>query len=196
MKGKGTGPREERPVWNNVQRTNHQNKFVPQSVLTKSGRFPINTGRHNFTSQPTSIRSVRKVNTGRPKVNETRPKSYFYKSHSPFRRPFNNTTALKTTFTKQKVNTAGVNSVSAVGENRETAVKASAGCNWRSKRHYWNKFSKYNGGSMVSKRVYFKDPQGRSKSVMAWIPKRNQFLFFYVQENPPSDLEDEGIVDS
>ncbi|GJU48194.1 ribonuclease H-like domain-containing protein [Tanacetum coccineum] len=163
MKGKGTGPREERPVWNNVQRTNHQNKFVPQSVLTKSGRFPINTGRHNFTSQPASIRSVRKVNTGRPKVNETRPKSYFYKSHSPFRRPFNNTTALKTTFTKQKVNTAGVNSVSAVGENRETAVKASAGCNWRSKRHYWNKFSKYNGGSM---------------------------------ENPPSDLEDEGIVDS
>ncbi|GKB45340.1 putative ribonuclease H-like domain-containing protein, partial [Tanacetum coccineum] len=163
MKGKGTGPREERPVWNNVQRTNHQNKFVPQSVLTKSGRFPINTGRHNFTSQPASIRSVRKVNTGRPKVNETRPKSYFYKSHSPFIRPFNNTIALKTTFTKQKVNTAGVNSVSVVGENRETAVKASTGCNWRSKRHYWNKFSKYNDGSM---------------------------------ENPPSNLEDEGIVDS
>ncbi|GJT53221.1 reverse transcriptase domain-containing protein [Tanacetum coccineum] len=29
--------------------------------------FPINTGRHNFTSQPTSIRSVRICNTGRPK---------------------------------------------------------------------------------------------------------------------------------
>ncbi|GJY26165.1 ribonuclease H-like domain-containing protein [Tanacetum coccineum] len=68
-KGKGTGSREERPVWNNVQRTNHQNNFVPQSILTKSGRFPINTGKHNFTSQPASIRSVRKVNTGRPKEN-------------------------------------------------------------------------------------------------------------------------------
>ncbi|GJY49489.1 ribonuclease H-like domain-containing protein [Tanacetum coccineum] len=98
----------------------------PLTGIYMPPRFPINTGRHNFTSQPTSIRSVRKVNTGRPQVNETRPKRYFYKSHSPFKRPFNNTTTLKTTFTKQKVNTAGVNSVSAVRENRETAVKVSA----------------------------------------------------------------------
>ncbi|GKF06562.1 hypothetical protein Tco_0037230 [Tanacetum coccineum] len=45
------------------------------------------------------------------------------------------------------VNTAEVNAVSAVGGKRETAVKPSAGCNWRHKRHYWNKVSKYNGGS-------------------------------------------------
>nr|GEW71733.1 uncharacterized mitochondrial protein AtMg00810-like [Tanacetum cinerariifolium] len=35
-KNKVTGQRENRPVWNNVQRVNHQNKFVP-SVLTKTG---------------------------------------------------------------------------------------------------------------------------------------------------------------
>ncbi|GJY27910.1 putative ribonuclease H-like domain-containing protein [Tanacetum coccineum] len=33
---KGTGLRENRPVWNNVQRVNHQNQFVPQAVLTRN----------------------------------------------------------------------------------------------------------------------------------------------------------------
>ncbi|GKA16504.1 ribonuclease H-like domain-containing protein [Tanacetum coccineum] len=45
------------------------------------------------------------------------------------------------------VNTDGEKAVSAVGGKRETAVKPSAGCNWRPKIHYWNKFSKYNSGS-------------------------------------------------
>ncbi|GJZ15713.1 reverse transcriptase domain-containing protein [Tanacetum coccineum] len=34
--GKNTGQREIRPVWNNVQRINHQNKFVPSAVLTRT----------------------------------------------------------------------------------------------------------------------------------------------------------------
>ncbi|GKF14900.1 hypothetical protein Tco_0056362, partial [Tanacetum coccineum] len=42
-KGKGTGQGENRLVWNNVQRLNHQNKFVPKAVLTKTGIFPVNT---------------------------------------------------------------------------------------------------------------------------------------------------------
>ncbi|GKB89950.1 hypothetical protein Tco_0962222 [Tanacetum coccineum] len=29
---------EDRPVWNNVQRLNHKNKFVPTAVLTRTGR--------------------------------------------------------------------------------------------------------------------------------------------------------------
>ncbi|GJW85054.1 putative ribonuclease H-like domain-containing protein, partial [Tanacetum coccineum] len=82
-----------------------------------------------------------------PIVNNARPKAGFHKTLSPFRKPFNRTTALRTNFSKQKVNTAEVNAVSAVGGKRETAVKPSAGCNWRHKRHYWNKVSKYNGGS-------------------------------------------------
>ncbi|GKE88322.1 hypothetical protein Tco_1565797 [Tanacetum coccineum] len=44
-KGKGTGLGENRPVWNNVQRFNHQNKFVPKAVLTKTGIFPVNAAR-------------------------------------------------------------------------------------------------------------------------------------------------------
>ncbi|GJT83905.1 putative ribonuclease H-like domain-containing protein [Tanacetum coccineum] len=97
-KGKGTGQGENRPVWNNVQRLNHQNKFIPKAVLTKTGILPVNTARQNLF-----------------------------------------------------INTAEVKAVSAVGGIRETAVKPLAGCNWRPKRHYWNRVSKYNSGSSISK---------------------------------------------
>ncbi|GJR29393.1 putative ribonuclease H-like domain-containing protein [Tanacetum coccineum] len=45
---KGTGQRENRPVWNNVQRVNHQNQFVPTAVLTRTGRIPVNTARATY----------------------------------------------------------------------------------------------------------------------------------------------------
>ncbi|GJR40424.1 hypothetical protein Tco_1216108 [Tanacetum coccineum] len=172
-KGKGTGQGENRPVWNNVQRLNHQNKFVPKAVLTKTGIFLVNTARQNLSSQAATTSTARKVNTARPIVNEIRPRNNFYKSHSPIRRPFNRTTTPKANFSNQKVNTAEVKAVSVVGGMRETAVKPSAGCNWRPKRHYWNKVSKYNSGSSFSKNVNFKDPLGRPKSAMTWVPKRN-----------------------
>ncbi|GJY09309.1 ribonuclease H-like domain-containing protein [Tanacetum coccineum] len=112
---KGTGQRENRPVWNNVQTV--------------------------------STNPARKVNTVRPRVNEARPRNVFHKSHSPVKRPINNTTALKTKFSNQKVNTAGVKAVSVVGGMGKTAVKPSANYVWRPKRNNVNKFSKYNGGS-------------------------------------------------
>ncbi|GJX95827.1 putative ribonuclease H-like domain-containing protein [Tanacetum coccineum] len=167
-KGKGTGQGENRSVWNNVQRLNHQNKFVPTAVLTRTGRIPVNTARQNLSSQAATTSTARKVNTARPIVNEIRPRNNFYKSHSPIRRPFNRTAAPKAKFSNQKVNTAEVKAVSAVGGKRETAVKPSAGCNWRPKRHYWNKFSKYNGGSNSRKCVNSEDPLGRPKPKMAW----------------------------
>ncbi|GKA42996.1 ribonuclease H-like domain-containing protein [Tanacetum coccineum] len=97
QKGKGNVQRENKPVWNNMQRVNHKNQFVPTAVLTRTGKIPVSTARARDI-----ILTVRQ-------------------------RPFNNTTTLKTTFTKQKVNTAGVNSVSVIGQNRETVVKTSAG---------------------------------------------------------------------
>ncbi|GJV33241.1 ribonuclease H-like domain-containing protein [Tanacetum coccineum] len=155
---KGSSQREIRPVWNNVQRMNHQNQFVPKAVLTRTGKIPVNTARtsstntvntarHNFNSQAVPINAARKVNTVKPIVNNARPKAGFHKSVSPFRKSFNRTTTLRTNVSKQKDNTAEVNAVSAVKGKRETAVKSSAGCNWRPKRHYWNQVSKYNGGS-------------------------------------------------
>ncbi|GKB96364.1 hypothetical protein Tco_0982501, partial [Tanacetum coccineum] len=152
-KGKGTGQGENRPIWNNVQILNHQNKFVPKAVLTKTGIFLVNTAR--------------------PLVNEIRPRNTFYKSHSPIRRPFNKSTTPKANFTNHKVNTDGDKTVSAVRGYWETVVKASTCCNWRPKRHYWTKVSKYNSGSNSNKNVNLKDPLGIPKSAMAWVPKRN-----------------------
>ncbi|GJU88350.1 hypothetical protein Tco_1300773 [Tanacetum coccineum] len=68
--------REIRPIWNNVQRVNKQNQFVPTAVLTRTGKIPVNTAK--------------------------------------------------------------VNAVSTVGGKRETAVKPSAGCNWRPQRYNWH----------------------------------------------------------
>ncbi|GKE51484.1 hypothetical protein Tco_1486640 [Tanacetum coccineum] len=146
QKGKGNVQRENKPVWNNVQRVNHKNQFVPTAVLTRTGKIPVSTARasgtnnvstarHNFNSQAVLTNAARKISTVKPFV---RPKTVFHKTHSPFRRPFNRTTTLRTNFSKQKVNTAEVNAVSVVKGKRETAVKSSAGCNWRPKRHYWN----------------------------------------------------------
>ncbi|GJY95748.1 ribonuclease H-like domain-containing protein [Tanacetum coccineum] len=129
-KGKGTGQGENRPVWNNVQRLNHQNKFVPKAVLTKTGIFPVNTARQNLSSQAATTSTARKVNTARPIVNEIRPRNNFYKSHSPIRRPFNRTTTPKANFSNQKVNTAEVKVVSAIREKREIVVKPSAVRRW------------------------------------------------------------------
>ncbi|GKC87927.1 hypothetical protein Tco_1148576, partial [Tanacetum coccineum] len=67
-KGKGTGQGENRPVWNNVQRLNHQNQFVPTTVLTRTSRIPVNTASYNFNRQAVSISAARKVNAVRPIV--------------------------------------------------------------------------------------------------------------------------------
>ncbi|GKC17007.1 hypothetical protein Tco_1013789, partial [Tanacetum coccineum] len=126
--------------WNNVQRVNKQNQFVPSAVLTRTGIIPVNTARtsgtKNFSTARQSVNrqtvltsTAMKVNTVKPIVNRVRPANVFHKTHSPSSRPFKKTIVLSIKFSKQKVNTAKVNAVSAVGGKRETAVKPSAGYN-------------------------------------------------------------------
>ncbi|GJS45128.1 retrovirus-related pol polyprotein from transposon TNT 1-94 [Tanacetum coccineum] len=43
QKGNCTGLRENKPVWNNTNRVNQFNKFVPTAVLTRAGIIPVNT---------------------------------------------------------------------------------------------------------------------------------------------------------
>ncbi|GKE84588.1 hypothetical protein Tco_1558330 [Tanacetum coccineum] len=181
---KKSSQREIRPIWNNVQRVNHKNQFVPTSVLTRTGKIPVNTvrtsgtnnvntARHNFNKQAVPTNAAMKVNIVKPIVNNARLKGDFRKSVSPFRKSLNKTTTLRTNFSYQKVNTTEVNAVSAVGGKRETTVKPLADCNWRPKRHYCHKISKYNGGSRPKDYATFKDPLGRLKPKKAWVPKRN-----------------------
>ncbi|GJZ57985.1 putative reverse transcriptase domain-containing protein [Tanacetum coccineum] len=157
LKGKGTGQGEKRPVWNNVQRLNHQNNFVPKAVLTKTGRFPVNAARQNLSSQATATSTARKVNTAKPIVNEIRPRNNFFMSHSPNRRPFNRPTASKANPVKVNgVNTAKGNAVKRdVKGNWENVVKPSARCEWRLINVLYN-VSK-DSASMILKRVDYID---------------------------------------
>ncbi|GJY22524.1 hypothetical protein Tco_0396182 [Tanacetum coccineum] len=146
---KKSSQRELRQTWNNVQRVNKQNQFVPSAVLTRTGKIPVSTARASSTKNVSTARqsfnrqtvltsTAMKVNVVKPIMNRARPANVFHNTHSPYSRPFKKTTILSTNFSKQKVNTAKVNAVSAVGGKRETAVKPSAGCNWRPQRYNWH----------------------------------------------------------
>ncbi|GJT74667.1 ribonuclease H-like domain-containing protein [Tanacetum coccineum] len=164
--GKGTNQGENKPVWNNVQRLNHQNKFVPKAVLTKTSIFPVNAARQNPSSQAAETSTTRKVNTSRPILKEIRQRNNFYKSHSPIKRPFNKSTTPKANFTNHKVNTAGDKTVSAVRGYREAVVKTStddpqkalknkgivdSGCSrhMTGNKAYLVEYQDYNGGPVV-----------------------------------------------
>ncbi|GJU04221.1 putative ribonuclease H-like domain-containing protein [Tanacetum coccineum] len=161
--GKNSGQREIRPVWNNTQRINHQNKFVPSAVLTRSGRVPVSAAKQSSLRATTSTSTFRPVNTAthtnRVNVSKLRTNA-FHKSHSPIRRSFYKSTAPNTRISNEKVNTVRVNGVNTAGQtavsavkgNGVTTVKASAGCVWRPKMTDLNNVSKDNSGSWVSKR--------------------------------------------
>ncbi|GKA63543.1 hypothetical protein Tco_0763149 [Tanacetum coccineum] len=83
---KKSSQREIRPIWNNVQRVNHKNQFVPTAVLTRTGKIPVSTARasgtnnvstarHNFNSQAVLTNAARKISTVKPFVNRVRPKT-------------------------------------------------------------------------------------------------------------------------
>nr|GEV70923.1 ribonuclease H-like domain-containing protein [Tanacetum cinerariifolium] len=60
-------PKEDRPVWNNVQRINHQNRFAPTVVFTRFGRIPVSTAKLKVTA---STSAAKPVNTAGPKQSQ------------------------------------------------------------------------------------------------------------------------------
>ncbi|GJU01834.1 hypothetical protein Tco_1112172 [Tanacetum coccineum] len=127
------GQKEEKPVWNNARRVNHQNSpritqpnpkrhMVPRKILTRSGPISLNTARQSYLNVVCYCCS-RQVNTARPKA-----------------------------------------VVNAVRTNRVNVVKASV-C-WVSRP------VKPNSASITLKRYDYVDARGRSRSVMAWVPKK------------------------
>ncbi|GJT99203.1 hypothetical protein Tco_1094721 [Tanacetum coccineum] len=145
--------------------------MFPRAVLMKTGLRPLNTARP--------------VNTAHPKttVFSARPMSHFSKSaQSTVKRPYQMRTTLTKKNFSQKVNTAkgkvytarpkAVNTarlnsavVNAVRANLVNVVKASACWVWRP--------TKLNSASITLKKYNYVDTRGRSKSVMAWVPKGN-----------------------
>nr|GEU67943.1 hypothetical protein [Tanacetum cinerariifolium] len=149
----------------------HRN-MAPRAILMKTGLRPLNTTRPVNTAHPKTI------------VHCARPMSRFTKSaQSTVKRPYQQRTALTNTSFSQTVNTARprpVNTarprpvktartnssvVNVVRANQVNVVKASACWVWRP--------TKPNGASITLKRHNYIDTQSRSKSVMAWVPKRS-----------------------
>ncbi|GJZ15781.1 putative ribonuclease H-like domain-containing protein [Tanacetum coccineum] len=135
---KGNGTREKtnkilrKPTWDNAQRVNKQNQFVPLAVQTRTGTNPVNTAKASSTNNVSTSRqrvnkqtvltsTVLKVNTVKPMMNDSSPENVFNKTHSPSSRPFKRTTVLRTKFSKQKVYAVKVKEVSTVGEKWNTA---------------------------------------------------------------------------
>ncbi|GJZ16301.1 putative ribonuclease H-like domain-containing protein [Tanacetum coccineum] len=182
-RGRVTGQKEVRPVWNNAQRVNHQKKlthshpkrnFVPTTIATKAGLMPVNAAKQSSPREATSISTARHVNTAasKPKVNAASPIKYsYFKAHSLLRRPFNQKSAVKTNNFSKKVYTAKLNNVTTAGPEvvvstaegkRENVVKSSACWIWRPTGKVIDHISK-DSGSYMPKRFDYVDPQGRLK---------------------------------
>ncbi|GJW02946.1 putative ribonuclease H-like domain-containing protein, partial [Tanacetum coccineum] len=145
-----------RPAWNNTSRVNHKKfankmthphpnrRFVPQAVLTRTGKIntagaSVNTAvRHDkINTAGASVNTVvRPVNIASSKttVNHPRPISNAYKKgYSQVTRPFNKYSANKNSILNKKVNTVRVKDTTArdrvvVSENKgkgANVVKAS-----------------------------------------------------------------------
>ncbi|GJU07305.1 hypothetical protein Tco_1123735 [Tanacetum coccineum] len=121
--GKNTGQREIRPVWNNAQRINHQNKFVPSAVLTRFGRVSVSAAKQSSLKATSSTTPNTRISN--EKVNTVRVNG---------------------------VNTDVQIAVSAVKGTGVTAVKASTGCVWRPKMTDLNNVSKERSGFIGSQK--------------------------------------------
>ncbi|GJY65423.1 hypothetical protein Tco_0467661 [Tanacetum coccineum] len=135
--------------------------------------------------------TARPVNTAalKSKVNDAIPKTYsYFKAHSPVRRAFNQKSAAKTYNLNEKVKTARANSVTTVGPKAVVSAAVGYGENLlRVLSHALEletqtrnviDYTSTDSGSYMFKRSDYVDLQGRLKSVMAWVPKRNQFSYF------------------
>nr|GEW84451.1 ribonuclease H-like domain-containing protein [Tanacetum cinerariifolium] len=175
---KRTGHRESRTVWNNVQRINHQNKFSPTAVFTRSGRIPVSAAKPKAAA---STSAAKPVKTAGPKqsVNFSKSRSTFHKSHSPIKRSFYNPTTHSRRHSTERVNTAGSNAVNAVKGNRVTVFKTSAG----NKAHLAD-YQEINDGGFVA----FGSSRGKITGKGKITIKKLDFDDVYLNVVPSRDL--------
>ncbi|GJY94072.1 hypothetical protein Tco_0510433 [Tanacetum coccineum] len=185
-----TGNMMAKPVWTNTNRINHANQFVPRPVQLKTGRPNINSVRTNINSvrsrvntvttnvntvrsrQPVPTRTSNSFSPKRPQVNQFNQRRHFSKSYSSVRRPFAKTTAQ-------------MSHSHAVKGNWGSAVKTSAGYNWRNSKPNSN----CDSGPTFIRTVNAKGPKGL-------CPQEKLISLFHVQDHPLKNMVDRGIFDS
>ncbi|GKB85503.1 putative ribonuclease H-like domain-containing protein [Tanacetum coccineum] len=186
-----------RPAWNNSRRVNHKNfsnkmshphpkrSFVPQAVLTRSGKLStasaaVNTVRPVNTANTKAVNTARPVNTAASKqtVNHPRPiNNTFKRGYSQSSRPFNRYFANKNSITKTNVNTVSVKYTTArdraVVRNKgkgANAVKASACWNNPQQKEYKEKSVIDNGCSrhMTGNKCYLDEYEDYDGSLVSF----------------------------
>ena len=155
--------------------------FVPRHVLLRSGMKEIGSEKPTI-AVPNG--TARPVNKDHPKpyksFHKRKPRKSFDTNPSKnfsYYRKFVYTLKEESDTGSKKVDTA-IEKSDTAGEKADlgdkgTAVKASAGCVVRPDQEIVDQVSKLNSASMVWKQFDYIDAQGRSKSVMAWVPLRN-----------------------
>ncbi|GJZ70870.1 putative ribonuclease H-like domain-containing protein [Tanacetum coccineum] len=144
--------------WNNVQRVNKQNQFVPSAVLTRTGIIPVNTARTSGTKIFSTARqsvnrqtiltsTAMKVNTVKHIVNRVRPANVFNKTHSSSTRPFKKTTVLRPKFSNQKFNTAKDYPHRAL--KNKGIVDSECSRHMTGNKAYLDEFQDFNGGPVT-----------------------------------------------
>nr|GFC11512.1 hypothetical protein [Tanacetum cinerariifolium] len=120
-------------------------------------------------SQPVLTTAARTVSVVKPKFSKTHPNSASHavsKSKSPLRRPFTRHPSFKPSTSPPRVPAAKPSTVSAAQNNHSKWV-------WRPKYLILDHDLRTTSASMTLKQFDYNDALGRSKSVMAWVPKRN-----------------------
>ncbi|GJR49935.1 putative ribonuclease H-like domain-containing protein [Tanacetum coccineum] len=173
------GPRDTRPVWNNIQRVNHSNfsrnsryphqrkSFIPSAVLTREGL--------KSTARPEVPHAVLSQSTGRPyhpRMDNIRPRT---SSFSPSSRSSTTRTPHRPQRPKKIVKSIWVKKGSTVGSQAvlPQTVKKNAMINpkqtWRPKGNYLDSVNRDNGSYTLKQFEY---------------------------GNPEEDLKDYAIIDS
>nr|GEY13792.1 hypothetical protein [Tanacetum cinerariifolium] len=132
-----------------------QKHIVPAAVLTKS--------------KPVYVTAIRPVSVVVPKIMVTRPRhahSLTTKSKSTIRRHITHSQSSKTSNSPPRVTASQALVVSAAKGKKGKWV-------WRPKCLILDHDSRTTSASITLKRFDYNDALGRSKSVMAWIPKKS-----------------------
>nr|GFA38166.1 hypothetical protein [Tanacetum cinerariifolium] len=170
----------------------HARKLAKKSYASRDIHKHHAQMHHSRIPLHTVTTATRTIGAARPTFSKTRPHIALYavsKSKSPIRRPFIRYTLPKPSISPPKVNAAKPSAVSAARVNaaRVNAVKPSAVTAaqhnhtkkvWRPKTLVLDHAFRTTSALMTLKRFDYNDALGRSKSVMAWVPKRNRPFIF------------------
>ncbi|GJS66705.1 putative ribonuclease H-like domain-containing protein [Tanacetum coccineum] len=179
-----------RPVWNNSRRVNYKNfsnkmthphpkrSFVPQAVLTRTGK--VNTAGVSINTVNRPINNAAST----PIVNHPRPKSNAFKrGYSQSSRPFNRYYANKNSIINTNVNTVRVKNTTdwprSVGNPQQKEYKEKAvidsGCSRHMTRNkcYLDEYEDYDGGF-----VSFGDGKGRISRKVCHKSVTKRTMFF------------------